>query len=113
MNTLAKAYGLPTFPIADGMSLDSRDPDELQWLIDRGDFERYDTGKIQKVSENQYQYLRIKWHNGSPNGLELEEEATSLEELLKRLEGKMRGKVKGRITHIRYWKWWTNGKEPA
>jgi hypothetical protein len=110
---MSKAYGLPTFPIADGMSLDTRDPDELQWLIDRGNFERYDTGRIQKVSDDQYQYLRVKWYRNSPNGLELEEEAASLQELFKLLEDRMRGKAQDRITHIRYWKWWANGEEPS
>jgi hypothetical protein len=109
---MSKVYGLPTFPIADGMSLDTREPDELQWLIDRGNFERHDTGRIQKVSEDLYQYLRVKWYRNAPNGLELEEEAASLQELLKLLNDKMRGKVKGKITHIRYWKWWANGEEP-
>jgi hypothetical protein len=33
---MATKYGLPTFPIADGMVLGTRSRDEYLWLLDRG-----------------------------------------------------------------------------
>lgn len=93
-----KKYGLPTFPIADGMKLGKRDLDEMQWLIDRGHFERYEQSRIEKASEKQYQYFRIMW--GMTRTEELKAEAASLQELLKLVKDDS-------VTRIYHWKWYS------
>lgn len=55
-------FGLPTYPIADGMLLGNREPDELQWLIDHGviqtDIRTYK--KITKISDTDYRLTKVR-----------------------------------------------------
>lgn len=79
MNAYAKALGLVTFPIADGMFLRKRTLIEYQWLIDHGVFTWYNRGTVVKKSpEGRYQVYRA---NG--RDYEFDFEAPTLDALMK------------------------------
>lgn len=79
-----KKYGLPTFPINDGMILGSkRDWDEIEWLLEHGviqsDLYRY--RKILKISSDCYQLLKND-DDRHDNPDQKTAEATNLQTLL-------------------------------
>jgi hypothetical protein len=98
-------YGLPTYPIADGMQLGKRNMDELQWLIDHGFFERIDVGTIKKIDEACYQFFFQDWPLLTPSTAELAAEACSLEELLSILEKQRNRKWTTRMQPLSTWRW--------
>ncbi len=73
--SLHETLGLPTYPIADGMTVGIRTGDELEWLLDHGIFEsRFKTHpdleltpcyhQIVKVSLSQYQVVAVDRRTG-------------------------------------------------
>jgi hypothetical protein len=56
-----KKFGLPTYPIMDGMRVARRDADELEWLLVHGSIQStggYHYLKITKISERDYRLSR-------------------------------------------------------
>lgn len=74
-----KRFGLPTYPIADGMLVRKRPPDELQWLIEHGFFVSWSNHHlIVKLPNSRYRLYR----NTEPVG-QIEAEADTLDELIR------------------------------
>jgi hypothetical protein len=73
-----KTYGLPTYPIADGMILRRRPLEEYQWLIERGIFTHWKDKWLITRQNGRYQLYRN--HVPIP---ELEADAPTLDALIK------------------------------
>lgn len=74
-----KRWGLPTYPIADGMIVGKRPLDELQWLIERGSYKSWSNHHlIVKLPNGIYRLYR----NTQPVG-QIEAEAATLDELIR------------------------------
>jgi hypothetical protein len=88
-------YGLPTYPLYDGMTIGRRDADELEWLLEHGVFQTdiYQYNKIVKVSATEYHlfYMEDSRYTNEEKDLG---STSSLQELL----------TKGKFD-ISYWRW--------
>ena len=74
-----KRWGLPTYPLADGMLVGKRAPDELEWLVSNGFFTSWSNHHlIVKLPNSRYRLYR----NTQPVG-QIEAEAATLDELIK------------------------------
>lgn len=78
MNIYAKALGIKTFPIADGMYLGKRSLEEYQYLMQHGFLKHWHQKRLIVKQHGRYQLLR----NNAP-APELEAEASTLDGLIK------------------------------
>lgn len=78
MNVYAKALGIKTFPIADGMYLGKRSLEEYQYLMQHGFLKHWSNKYLIIKQHNRYQLLR----NNAP-APELEAETSTLDGLIK------------------------------
>jgi hypothetical protein len=96
-----KQYGLPTYPINDGMVLGERDQDELEWLLDYGviqsDLYRY--VKIVKSGDGRYLLLKNKDDRYSNPDQQIAE-SSNLQVLIQEYE-----------LNIAYWYWYGHSEE--
>lgn len=74
-----KRFGLVTYPVADGMTVGKRAPDELEWLLTYGFFTSW---------HNKHMLIRLPnaryrlYRNTQPVG-QIEAEAATLDELIR------------------------------
>lgn len=74
-----KRFDLPTYPVADGMTVGKRALDELEWLISHGVYTSwYSHHLIVKLPNSRYRLYR----NTEPIG-QIEAEAATLYELIR------------------------------
>jgi hypothetical protein len=73
-----KTYGLPTYPIADGMYLCRRPLDEYNWLLEHGIFTHWNNKHLITKQNGRYQLYR----NNAPVP-EFEADAPTLDTLIK------------------------------
>lgn len=96
---MGKKFGLPTYPIVDGMLIGEREIDELEWLLEHGaiqsDLYRY--AKIVKVSDTLYHLVKVE-DNRYEDKQEVLLAATSLPSLLNGI---------AKPINIEGWRWWS------
>lgn len=96
-----KKFGLPTYPVTNGMVLGERDAEEIDWLLNYGVLTSHLRGyyKVARGGDGVYQLIRMSSDTTSGEVVDVGviEEAPSLQTL-----------VKKHTLHISAWHWQAN-----